>query len=185
VQVDVEGENSKDAEGLREKLRTAEQDLRALREENEALRKSLQEKRPTQDAAVQVDLNPELRACETGAWSNSTNELKTLEKTDTFEQWGATASKKWREDLFTNTVVVVGTPFETKDDVTKVVLVEPEDGIWSIQRAFRERYPELRFVEQELDVVEQKLKSTSRKPRKWDGCRLRERPRVALKTKLR
>jgi hypothetical protein len=185
VQVDVEGENSKDAEGLREKFRTAEQNLRALREENDALRKSLQEKRPTQDAAVQVDLNSELRTCETGAWSNSTNELKTLEKTDTFEQWGAIASKKWREDLFTNTVVVVGTPFETKDDVTKVVLVEPEDGIWSIQRAFRERYPELRFFEQELDVVEQKLKSTSRKPRKWDGCRLRERPRVALKTKLR
>jgi regulator of replication initiation timing len=71
VQVDVEGENSKDAEGLREKLRTAEQDLRALREENEALRKSLQEKRPTQDAAVQVDLKSELRTGETqtGAWS--------------------------------------------------------------------------------------------------------------------
>jgi hypothetical protein len=166
VQVDVEDENSKDAEGLREKLRTAEQDLRALREENDVLRKSLQEKRPTQDAAVQVDLKSELRTCETqtGAWSNSTNELKTLEKTDTFEQWGATASKKWREDLFTNTVIVVGTPFERKDDITKVVLVELEDGIWSIQRAFRERYPELRFVEHELDVVDQTTRVMSQLP---------------------
>jgi hypothetical protein len=122
----------------------------------------------TQDAAVQVDLKPELRTCETqtGAWSNSTKELKTLEKTDTFEQWGAIANKKWKEDLFTNTVVVVGTPFETKDDVTKVVLVEPEDRDMDkgIQRAFRERYPELRFGDREVDVVEQTTRVRSQLP---------------------
>jgi hypothetical protein len=47
--------------------------------------------------------------------------LKTLEKTDAIEQWGAIAGKKWSQDLFTNTVVIAGTPFETKDDVKKVV----------------------------------------------------------------
>jgi hypothetical protein len=127
VQVDTEGKNEDSkgkvsptvAEGLRERLRTVEQDLQALQAANDVPRKRLSEKRRTQDAAVQVNLKPELKTCETqtGAWANSTKELKTLEKTDAIEQWGAIAGKKWSQDLFTNT----GTPFETKDDVKKVV----------------------------------------------------------------
>jgi hypothetical protein len=63
-------------------------------------------------------------------------------------------------------VVVVGTPFETKDDVTKVVLVEPEDRDMDkgIQRVFRERYPELRFGDREVDVVEQTTRVRSQLP---------------------
>lgn len=53
--------------------------------------------------------------------------IETLEDVKTFEQWMKVRDRLWNDNIFKATKVRVGNPADTKDDVMKVVLVEPSD----------------------------------------------------------
>lgn len=70
---------------------------------------------------------------------------------------------RWEQDLFKQTEITVGNPLTTDDQTTKVVLFEPTDKEMnsSIQRLYRDKFPELTSIKDEFEVIEQitKIKS--------------------------
>lgn len=74
----------------------------------------------------------------------------------TLDEWQAAEKQKWDESLYRNTEVIVSNPVDTKDLVTKVVFVEPEDAEMrhSIQKLYKDRYPELGEVNEDFAIIE-------------------------------
>lgn len=68
--------------------------------------------------------------------------------------------KKWPETMFRNTTVEVGNPIETQNETVKVVFVEPADQRMekSIQKLYKERYPELISGNDRYEIYEQSIK---------------------------
>lgn len=66
-------------------------------------------------------------------------------------------NKPWTNEVYQRTETTNGSPLQTKDHVIKVVIIEPTDQQMnkSIQRAYRERYPELATATGDFAVLEQ------------------------------
>jgi SH3-like domain-containing protein len=95
--------------------------------------------------------------CQTETRSREGNRLETLQGIDTLEKWVAAEKKEWSGEVYTNTSVLVGNPLvDVKDSIVKAVLVEPTDAAMdlSIQRLYRNRFPELASVKEEWAVLE-------------------------------
>ncbi|XP_074035194.1 uncharacterized protein [Leptinotarsa decemlineata] len=77
---------------------------------------------------------------------------------------------EWGEEAFRKTKITVGNPLETGDEVTKVVMVDPgdEDMSAGIQKMYKEKYPELAGIKEEIEVMEQitKTRRTGKQTRK-------------------
>jgi hypothetical protein len=104
------------------------------------------------------DLEKRNMASQTESRSKDGNLLDSLQGVDTLETWKKEEKKKWTEEVFTNTGVVVGNPLvDAKDSVVKVVLVEPTDIEMeaSIQWLYRNRFPELAEVKEDWAVLTQ------------------------------
>jgi SH3-like domain-containing protein len=106
-------------------------------------------------------------ACQTETRSREGNRLETLQGIDTLEKWVAAEKKEWSGEVYTNTSVLVGNPLvDVKDSIVKAVLVEPTDAAMdlSIQRLYRNRFPELASVKEEWAVLEQITQLEGAKP---------------------
>lgn len=89
--------------------------------------------------------------------------LKSLEGIEELEQYRQIENMRWEQDLFKQTESTVGNPLTTDDQTTKVVLVEHTNKEMnsSIQRLYRDKFPELTSIKDEFEVIEQitKIKS--------------------------
>jgi hypothetical protein len=83
--------------------------------------------------------------------------VSSLEGVVSAEDFEPLANLPWEEDLFKNVEIKVGNPLATPHDTVKCVLVEPKDKAMgnSIQKFFVERFPELKTMDGEFDVIEQ------------------------------
>lgn len=101
---------------------------------------------------------------EDGAWEDipqntmveQTKVIKSLPHPVDFDTWTSIKGRKWAKEAFVNTEVKVGNPLDTKDSVVKLVIVEPHDRGMdnSIQRLYRDRYPDLDPTREEMEVLE-------------------------------
>ncbi|XP_071052973.1 uncharacterized protein [Onthophagus taurus] len=85
-------------------------------------------------------------------------------RTEDYNVWKEMNDKEWEEDLYTNTEIRVGNPIKSPDNIVKVVVLEPEDAQMErgMQKAYRERYPELLQISDDFGFVEQNYKVGSR-----------------------
>ncbi|CAG9825660.1 unnamed protein product [Phaedon cochleariae] len=74
-----------------------------------------------------------------------------------FGDFAEVAMLRWEETVYTNTKIITGNPLNSEDCVVKVVIVEPSDpGMKdSIQRMYKEKFPELPSLEGDFEVIEQ------------------------------
>jgi hypothetical protein len=124
-------------------------------------------RKPTKGAATQTHTTAEETVAkpkmvdigtQTMAWNQAeTNEVTTIKNIDTYEKYCAVKNAPWKKELFSCTSVIRGSPLNAKEGATKVVVVDPKDPDMnqSIQRTYRERYPELKDLKEELEVLEQ------------------------------
>lgn len=120
---------------------------------------------PTYDVDVQTDpkFGKEDVACQTDLTDLSqAKKYIDIQYYDTFEKFNDTIDQDWDEETFTRTEIITGNPVHDKEAAVKTVLVEENDtGMEnSIQRQFRDRYPDLRDIEGDMGVLEQVLRRT-------------------------
>lgn len=94
---------------------------------------------------------------QTDPWHGGQQTLRTLEGIDNLEQYRQVGGMNWERTLFKKTEVRVGNPLATDDQTTKVVLIEPNDQDMnlSVQRLYKEKFPELSKIKNEFEVIEQ------------------------------
>lgn len=73
----------------------------------------------------------------------------------------------WDQKLYVNTEIVVGNPLDADDTITKVVLVEPSDPEMnkSIQKLYKDKFPELGSINNDFEIIEQTTRIRSRTPK--------------------
>ncbi|CAG9833250.1 unnamed protein product [Diabrotica balteata] len=95
---------------------------------------------------------------QTDPWhGGSQKRISKLDNINSFETWEETANLTWDDKVYKRTNVVIGNPITTGNDIVKVVMVEPNDPQMSnsIQRLYRDKYPELAELEADYEVLEQ------------------------------
>lgn len=83
--------------------------------------------------------------------------LVNMEQIKNFEEWHKQRKCEIEEELCTNTEIKTGNPLLTKDSTLKVVFIEPDDPSMqrSIQKMYKERFPELMAINENFGVLEQ------------------------------
>jgi hypothetical protein len=104
-----------------------------------------------------------------GAWAGplrSSDKLRTLDGIDNLQEWKEVERKTWEEQVFSNTKITIGNPV-TSNLAVKVVLTEPEDPEMenSIQRIYRDRFPELTEGTGDFEILEQISRIRSKRDR--------------------
>ncbi|XP_066157751.1 uncharacterized protein [Euwallacea fornicatus] len=91
--------------------------------------------------------------------------LTNINGDNNYETYDKIVNKRWSNIIYKNTEIKIGNPVQTKDNVTKVVIVDTEDKKMekSIQRTYRERFPELLEATGKFEVLEQKTTIRSHK----------------------
>lgn len=101
---------------------------------------------PVYDVDTQVNLKANMKDNETqtNTWTINKDTI-VLEVVENFEDWQNIKDKKFPEEIFINTETKIGSPLNTKDIVTKIVIVEPTDKEMSqsIQKIYKDKYPAL------------------------------------------
>lgn len=126
----------------------------------------------TYDVDIQTDKTNTITSTvemgtQTEAWTlDKFLTLNTLEEVNSLEIWSSCEGRKWDNKLFTNSEIRVGNPLTTEDSVVKVTIVEPHDLNMekSIQRLFKDKYPELGNLKEEFEVVDQIIKIRTKSP---------------------
>ena len=110
---------------------------------------------------VECQANMRINRMDTGVqtapWRmNAVNNLD-LDYANSLAKWKEIETLKWNDEVFRNTQVKFGNPLVAHDTTTKVILVEPEDPNMenSIQKMFRDRYPELVNLNEEFGLLEE------------------------------
>ncbi|XP_074034771.1 uncharacterized protein [Leptinotarsa decemlineata] len=104
--------------------------------------------------------------------------IKSIRGIESFEEWEIAAQREWDEAVYRKTEVIRGNPVKTKNNVTKVLMVDKsqEDNTETIIKLFKERFPELEEVEEDFEILEEitnrrasgQLQETRRKVIKFD-----------------
>ena len=96
---------------------------------------------------------------QTEAWNRGGKgaTVGSLSRVKTLADFEAVAGLSWDASVFTNVEVKVGNPLDTPHDTVKCVLVEPQDPRMdaSIQRLYRDRFPDIAGIADKVAVVEQ------------------------------
>ncbi|KAL1487651.1 hypothetical protein ABEB36_015695 [Hypothenemus hampei] len=73
------------------------------------------------------------------------------------------AKRQWHQDNFKNTEVIVGNPLNSKTKDVKVVIKEPDGSEMerSIQKIYKDTYPEISTITEEFDILEQHTRTRS------------------------
>ncbi|XP_071056622.1 uncharacterized protein [Onthophagus taurus] len=82
----------------------------------------------------------------------------TLQRTvEKYEEFKTVKEEKWTKESYENTEVLIGNPLHAKDSTVLVVLADPGDPRMErgIQRKFKERYPEIEDIEENIGIIEQ------------------------------
>lgn len=89
------------------------------------------------------------------------NNLGSLDGVHDLEGYYQVKDREWEDATYTNTEVRVGNPIDSASSVTKVVLVEPDDINMdrSIQRLYRDRFPELADIAADYEVLEHEVRT--------------------------
>lgn len=97
-------------------------------------------------------------ACQTDNIENG-NQWVNLSIIDTAEKFEEVAKVEWSEEMYQNTEITVGNPLND-NECTKVVFREPDDKHMdkSIQKLFKERYPKLREIKNDIGIIERETK---------------------------
>ncbi|CAH1107108.1 unnamed protein product [Psylliodes chrysocephalus] len=107
-------------------------------------------------------------ATQTEPWHGNTQTLRTLAGIDNLEKFRSIENHTWGQEVYQSTRITVGNPLSTSDNTTKVVLLEPGDPEMtnSIQRLYRDKFPELVNISKDFEVIEQitKIKSNTCEP---------------------
>jgi hypothetical protein len=119
-----------------------------------------------EDKVAQLSAENE-RLRKRGPWAGpkgGNDKLTSVEGIDTLQKWKEVEGKTWEERVFSNTEIVVGNPVTASDLAVKVVLIDPEDPKMekSIQRIYRDRYPELAEATEDFEILEQISRIRSR-----------------------
>jgi hypothetical protein len=117
----------------------------------------------TRAMTVEAEAKKKKTTCNAGTQTEVWNrgaEVATVKNTNeinSFIDFKAVADLKWDKAAFKNVSVEVGNPLNTSHDTVKCVLVDPgdKDMTYSIQRMFRDRFPELSGMKGDLGVIEQ------------------------------
>ncbi|KAJ3661610.1 hypothetical protein Zmor_005998 [Zophobas morio] len=134
-----EAESSK----LEQQINALEAKIAEMAEEKEVIRKELEEAKQK----IETLQNHE----------NRTDSVSSVKGINTYEGWKLIERHRWDDNIYIRSEIKVGNPLETKDSVVKVVIVEPEDleRNISIQKIYRDRFPELMSVDEDFEVLEQ------------------------------
>lgn len=128
---------------------------------------------PKYEVDCQTDnkINKQDFGTQTCPWEQHSNpdEIQTLEEIRNLEQWKKSECKNWPNKIFKNTETMFGNPLSTEEKVVKAVFVEPNDTLMekSIQKMFRDRFPDITQAGNEFEVLEQITKIRSKDPKEY------------------
>ncbi|KYB24568.1 hypothetical protein TcasGA2_TC031704 [Tribolium castaneum] len=124
------------------------EEMMHLKDEQEKLR--MENKRLPEE-------NKSLRAQMAQTSEITIKERPSIGDIETIDNFKLAALERWNDSLFRNVEVKVGNLLATEDNVVKVILVEHDDReiSRSIQRLYRDRYPELKEMEGDFVTLEQ------------------------------
>jgi hypothetical protein len=105
-----------------------------------------------------------------GAWAGplgGSDKLRTLDGIDNLQAWKEVERKTWEEQVFSNTKITIGNPVTASNLAVKVVLTEPGNPEMenSIQRIYRDRFPELTEGTEDFEILEQISRNLSKRDR--------------------
>lgn len=113
------------------------------------------------DVDIQVNIKTREQkdiSTQTVAWTRGGNPIiNSLEGINTLEDFKKVENFQWTKEIYTKSEIKVGNPLNTRDDVTKVVLVEPENKRMQngIANLYCTTFPELAQIDEDFAVVEQ------------------------------
>lgn len=133
------------------------------KEQDEKMRRLVEaarhQKTETVTESVNMSTQTELAAIDIstkdmGTWGRRVTAEK-LRQISSFKDFEDVKEELWPEELYSKVKVLVGNPLATQDEHS-VVLVEPHDAKMdtSIQRRYRDRYPELIGLAEDYDQLE-------------------------------
>ncbi|KAJ8939472.1 hypothetical protein NQ318_022526 [Aromia moschata] len=95
--------------------------------------------------------------------------MDTLQQTERLDDFTKLEKKEWTDKVYTNTEIIVGNPVTAEDKLVKVVITEPDDPTMekSIQKIYRDRFPELLAATDEFEVIEQMTRIRSKGPAEY------------------
>ncbi|XP_071057249.1 uncharacterized protein PF3D7_1120000-like [Onthophagus taurus] len=112
------------------------------------------------DADTQTDRRSNTSTREMGTQTIGDEVVYLESEVETYEDWEMIGDATWEEESFRNTEIKKGSPLNAKVGTVMVVIVDPSDEPMEkgIQGKFRERFPELGEINDEIGVVEQECK---------------------------
>lgn len=115
---------------------------------------------PTYDVDIQTNIKPETCSQSTQTSWIADGEIVDPTTYNEYEDLKRCKVKKWPEKVFCNTEIIVGNPLDAKDMYTKIVIVEPDDKDMqkSIQKLYKDRFPELLETQEEFEVIQYSTK---------------------------
>ncbi|XP_048522716.1 uncharacterized protein LOC125504559, partial [Dendroctonus ponderosae] len=97
-----------------------------------------------------------------------TQTVVSLECYQSYSALEGTLNKKWDPVVYINTEIKEGNPLDTEDSTTKVLLIykngEAKESL--IERLFVEKHPEMRGMEEDFGILEQKINIRMKSPTK-------------------
>ncbi|KAJ8953414.1 hypothetical protein NQ318_023531 [Aromia moschata] len=95
--------------------------------------------------------------------------MDTLQQTERLYDFTKLEKKEWTDKVYTNTEIIVGNPVTAEDKLVKVVITEPDNPTMekSIQKIYRDRFPELLAATDEFEVIEQMTRIRSKGPAEY------------------
>lgn len=123
-------------------------------------------RKPEPKKSATIGTQTESTTCDAGTQSEAWTRkgppptVRTLEGLNSLTDFLAVADLKWEEEVFANVEVKVGNPLTTPHETVKCALVELKDPKMdsSIQRLYRDRFPELASVEEQFGWIEQQTR---------------------------
>lgn len=102
---------------------------------------------------------------QTDPWLPDNDLLTTLGEICTLGDFSLVETKLWDDTLYKNTEIKVGNPIDTPDSTAKVVMVEPKDPDMtkSIQKIYKDKFPDLSKITGKFEIMEQLTRLKSRK----------------------
>lgn len=140
VQVDMHSETEP---------KTLMDEIQRLREENKNTKKELEKMKLKMEELERSKLpEKQVGAVEIG--------LENIIGINSFEEYKRISIQEWGEHCFTNVRIQTGNPLQNTDEGCPMVLVHNDDRQMneSIQKLYRDRYPELMFMNKEVDKLD-------------------------------
>ncbi|KAL1487804.1 hypothetical protein ABEB36_015559 [Hypothenemus hampei] len=178
---DKTDEQNKNLEKINKKLTSMQTEIDKIKQENSELKKKMQKQKQLFQGEVtsleeeniklknEIQQQKQLLSEKTNNPQTISNENKItktyyqLKENITIEKFKSINSKEWDNKNFVNIKIKIGNPIYDEEHNVSVIIKEPDDPNLekSIQKIYKDRFPEIKNVKEEFEILEQIIRTKS------------------------